>query len=369
MITRLLGKSISCEASLMIRRIRGNAFRYRIIPFLVSVDDFTEKSERKELHPHQQGEPPDDEKRAQVQGAGADPFIAEVGEHSTAEKDAHEPDDPEEMQRLRSEAPHKQKREQIQEPGHEPGDAVLGNAVDPGAMHHGHFRDAETLPLGHHRDEPVEVPVQSNETHHGAPVQFDTAVEIVEALAAHTGHGQIEKFGRPRLVPRIVPVELPAGNEVIALGEHIHHLRNFMRIVLQVPVKSRDIVAVRLGKSEGERVGLAAVELEAKQTQKGMLLSEILQDIPRTVAAAVIDDDDFKRPARGRYSVYDFFHQKRKIFRFILDRDYKTEIHSGYFLFFEVSAFTESFASGFAESDTSLGVGSGAERRDSIFAF
>src|SRR5574344_1982144 len=326
MITRLLGKSISCEASLMIRRIRGNAFRYRIIPFLVSVDDFTEKSERKELHPHHQGEPPDDEKRAHVQGAGADPFITEVGEHSPAEKDAHEPDEPEEMQRLRSEAPHKQKREQIQEPGHEPGDAVLGNAVHPGA------------------------------THHGAPVQFDTAVEIVEALAAHTGHGQIEKFGRPRLVPRIVPVELPAGNEVIALGEHIHHLRNFMRIVLQVPVKSRDIVAVRLGKSEGERVGLAAVELEAKQTQKGMLLSEILQDIPRTVAAAVIDDDDFKRPARGRYSVYDFFHQKRKIFRFILDRDYKTEIHSGYFLFFDVSAFTESFAAGFAESDTSLGV-------------
>ena len=77
----------------MIRRIRGNAFRYRIIPFLVSVDDLTEKSEREELHPHDQGEPPDDEKRAHMQCAGADPFIAEIREHSPAEKDAREPDE------------------------------------------------------------------------------------------------------------------------------------------------------------------------------------------------------------------------------------------------------------------------------------
>ena len=118
------------------------------------------------------------------------------------------------MERFRREATHEHEGNQVQKTAHQSRNAVLRDAVNAGAVGNRHFSNAEALPLGHDRDKTVVVTVKLDKADHGTTVSLDAAVEIVEALAAYGGHGQVEKLGRPRLVPRVQAANLPTRNKV-----------------------------------------------------------------------------------------------------------------------------------------------------------
>ena len=196
-----------------------------------------------------------------------------------------------------------------------------------GAMRHRHFRHTGALPLCHHRNKAMEIPVKIDEADDRGAVQFNAAVEVVQTLAAYRRNRQIEKLRRPSLVPRIVATHLPT-RQVIAFVENLHHLRNFTRIVLQISVKRSDQFATSLGETERKGICLSTVELETEQSKEIILFCKFQQNIPRTISTSIIDDNHFKRLARRSDGIHNFFHQFRKIFFFFLDWNYKTQIHT-----------------------------------------
>ena len=165
------------------------------------------------------------------------------------------------------------------------------------------------------------IAIQFDIAHDAATVSLDATIEIVQALAANGGNGQVEQLGGPRLVPRIQAADFPARYQVETAFENLDHLRDFERIVLQVAVQRRDVLAAGLGKAERQGGRLATVELEAVPVHKGIFLGKLFQDFPRVVAATVIDDDYLVLETRRRYSRDDFFQQFRKVFAFFLYRN------------------------------------------------
>ena len=122
-------------------------------------------------------------------------------------------------------------------------------------------------------------------------------------------------------MPGIQAADLPARNQVVTILENLDHLRDLERVILQVAIEGRHVATRRLRESEGECVGLAAVELEAEPLQEGVFLREPFEDFPRVVAAAVVDGDDLVGKTRGFHRGDNLFHEFRKVFAFFLDRN------------------------------------------------
>ena len=122
-------------------------------------------------------------------------------------------------------------------------------------------------------------------------------------------------------MPGIQAADFPTRNQVVTFVQNLEHLGNFQGIILKIAIQGGHEVTLGLGKAQGKRIGLAAIELETEPANKGVFLGKVFYNIPGIVPTAVIDNDDFVTKARRLYGRYDFLEQFRKIFAFFLDRD------------------------------------------------
>src|SRR5262245_16548858 len=106
---------------------------------------------------------------------------------------------------------------------------------------------------------------------------------------------EIEDAARPDLVPGVEPYALPTADDVKALAlfpfaEHGKEARDLGGVVLQVSVECEDDIAARRAEAGRQRRGLAEVATEADAMYLRMLARQLGDDLPGTVAAAVVDE-------------------------------------------------------------------------------
>ena len=129
-----------------------------------------------------------------MQSSRSEPLPPEIAEDSAAKKQKQEPEKSKEMQGLCRKPTQEKQGQQIQESRNQAGNPVFGCSVNPSAMSDRHFGNPRALPLRHHRDETVKIPIQIDKANDRTPVQFNAAIKIVQTLAANQGDCQIKKL-------------------------------------------------------------------------------------------------------------------------------------------------------------------------------
>src|SRR5690606_40324678 len=97
----------------------------------------------------------------------------------------------------------------------------------------------------------------------------------------------VEEPARDRLLQRVVPLPLPAGDEVGAGFELLDHGRELGGVVLEVGVEGGDVAAAGAGEAGGERGALAVVAPEADASEAGGRPVAPRRERPRLGAGAV----------------------------------------------------------------------------------
>ena len=128
-------------------------------------------------------------------------------------------------------------------------------------------------------------------------IQLETAVVVVQAAAAHAADHPVENPAGINLVPGIVARLLPAADHIVSLFELGEKAGNLGRVVLEIAVERENQFApARLEpRREGRR--LAKVAAKPDRPHPRIALGQRGQNGPRTVATAVIDENEFDRPA------------------------------------------------------------------------
>src|SRR5262249_38800008 len=125
-------------------------------------------------------------------------------------------------------------------------------------------------------------------------IALHPAIVIVKRDPGYVADHEIEHPARPDLVPGIKPYALPTAHHVQPLAERLQELRDFVRIVLQVPVHSQDTITPGGAKTGRGRRRLAEVAPKANALNPGMLAGEIADQRPRAVCAAVVHVEQFQ---------------------------------------------------------------------------
>src|SRR6516162_3498112 len=104
-------------------------------------------------------------------------------------------------------------------------------------------------------------------------------------------------------MPGIMAGPFPAAYNINLAAACSQQTRDLVGIILQVRVHSYYDFAVRSSKTGGKRRGLAEVPPQANAMDAGIFASQVADDLPRTVRAAIIDKQDFKVEFRlaGRF--------------------------------------------------------------------
>ena len=89
---------------------------------------------------------------------------------------------------------------------------------------------------GQHRHEAVQLAVEPNFVHHLAAKRLQAAIVVVQMDARQVADQPVEHARRQHLVPRIVPLVLPAAHDVEAFVELGQQAGDLGRVVLQVAV-------------------------------------------------------------------------------------------------------------------------------------
>ena len=90
-------------------------------------------------------------------------------------------------------------------------------------------------------------------------------------------------------------VHAPAPHDVDAVGERLQQARDLLRRVLQVGVERDDHVAPRALHAREHGGVLAVVAVEPDHTDGRILMMQRAQDVRRSVAAPVVDEDHLVR--------------------------------------------------------------------------
>ena len=93
--------------------------------------------------------------------------------------------------------------------------AVLGPAVLPRPVADHDLADAEAAGVRQHRDEPVQLAVDADLIEHGAAIELEAAVVVVQVAAGHRADHPVEDAAGVDLVPGVVAGLLPAADDVV----------------------------------------------------------------------------------------------------------------------------------------------------------
>ena len=163
-------------------------------------------------------------------------------------------------------------------------------------MVHHLFPDfVETGVLGQIRDITVHFPIDLNAFHDFLAVSFQSAVEIVQVFdAADLAGGGVEQFGRDGFGQRVISFLLVPRHQVESVRhDHAVKLRNLVGGVLKVGIHGDDHVTLRFLEAAIQGRAFSVVTAEFDAFHATVLFLQIFNQLPRTVGAAVIDENDF----------------------------------------------------------------------------
>src|SRR5262245_8410934 len=152
--------------------------------------------------------------------------------------------------------------------------------------------DAEPACRRQHRNEAMQLAVQPHFAKYLGPVTFEPTIVIVQRHTGHAADHPIENAARQHLMPGIVADAFPAADHVGSLVHCLEKAWDFLRVVLQVGVKSHDDLAARSLKARRECRGLAEVAAEADAAHARILHGERANHFPGIIGAAVVDEQD-----------------------------------------------------------------------------
>ena len=201
------------------------------------------------------------------------------------------------MHRLQPETVHEPQRKQVEIAVHEAVQAAELRLAELARLvvHHLLAYFGETGIFGQVRDIAVHLAVHLDILHHIYAIGFQAAVEVVEILdAAHAPRRSVEEFCGNGFREGVVAFLLIARHEVVAvLRNHAVQFGNLVGRVLQVGVHRNHHAALRRAETaeQGGRLAIVAAELDAMHA--GVLLCQSLDDLPRSIGAAVVHKNDF----------------------------------------------------------------------------
>ncbi len=148
-----------------------------------------------------------------------------------------------------------------------------------------------------HRDEAVQLAVETQAVHDLRPVGLEPAVHVVQTHAGERARNAVEEAGKKPPRDRIAAMRLPAGDKIEALVQLGEQSRDLSGIVLQVAVDGDHGLSLSLVEAGHECGGLAEVAPESNDAD---VLLGVVQPSERgecSVGGAVVDEDRLPRGA------------------------------------------------------------------------
>src|SRR5204863_6249546 len=123
-----------------------------------------------------------------------------------------------------------------------------------------------------------------------------SGAKIVKVDSRKLAHHPVrDAAGQSPGQPGILPFHAPAADDVVAFRHGDQKLRDILRVVLQVPIHGDNDVALRKVKSGLQGRSLAEVSPQPNDRDSRILLTDLIQELARLVAAPIVDEDDFVR--------------------------------------------------------------------------
>ena len=163
-------------------------------------------------------------------------------------------------------------------------------------VHHFLANLVESCILGKVWNVSVHLAIHLDIFHHLGAVGFQSAVEVVKILyTAYLPRRSIEEFRWNSLRQWVVTLLLIPRHEVVAVfGNHAVELWNLVGRVLQVGIHCYHHAPSGSIESAVERRTLAVVAAELNATHLVGAATEFLNNVPRAVGGAVVDEDNLE---------------------------------------------------------------------------
>ncbi len=134
-------------------------------------------------------------------------------------------------------------------------------------------------------------------------------------------------------MPGIVAHALPAADHVGAvLFQGTQEARNLGRVILQIGIEGQDDLAARGMKASRQRRRLAEIAAETNTVDPAIFPGQLGDDLPRTIGAAVVDEDNLDGEIRLMSHRSDLLVERQKAVVFVVngddDRDHDQEIEN-----------------------------------------
>src|SRR5579875_2977070 len=120
----------------------------------------------------------------------------------------------------------------------------------------------------------------------------------------------------------------PAPADAIIMSQRLHETGDFRRIVLQIGVHRDYVFAASRLDSRPYGGGFAAIEGEALHPQTRLLVRQFLEQLPRSIGAAIVGNHDLIGQFQRIHGGANPLQQDRQIALFVIAGDYDTEAWS-----------------------------------------
>ena len=189
-----------------------------------------------------------------------------------------------------------------------------------------HFRDAGWIDAEDRRQEPVHAARQLRADDELAAIGLETAAAVIHR---HAGRPRDQPVGDTRREDtgheRLAPLQAPPAYDVDPLVEAREQARDVGGVVLAVAVERDHDGATRMREPGRKRRGLPEVAVEIDDADMRVRRGQQLEARERAVAAAVVDEEDFVRPAEVARDPGELGMERRDVLLFIVDRDDQRE--------------------------------------------
>ena len=133
--------------------------------------------------------------------------------------------------------------EQVEESLDDAAEAELGLAKSPRPVLNDQFADTKATSSGQHRDEAVQLAVQTNLAEYLGPITLHAAVVVVEADSRQPAYQPVEHAAGPNLVPGVVPNLLPTTDHIEVFAKSGQKTRHLFGVVLEIGVQGENDIA------------------------------------------------------------------------------------------------------------------------------
>ncbi len=155
-----------------------------------------------------------------------------------------------------------------------------------------------------------------------APIGFEGASVVVKGHAGDLADELVGQHGGKLAVDEwILAVFAPAADYVDSLVIMLEEQGDVVRVVLEVGIEGDDDIAGRGVEAGAHGGGLAEVAAQPHEAEMGVLVGACGEQLPGSVLAAVVDEDDLVGAANCAQGVVQGFAEQGDGFFFVVDRN------------------------------------------------